>query len=88
MKLKKGIVLGSVEGEDFAIATGKAAKEFNGVIHNNKTAAYIFSLLKTEQSQDSLVKALMQKYDVNEETAREDIREIIATIIEAGVLDD
>ena len=39
MKLKDGMVLGHVDGEDFAIATGKAMKHFNGVIHNNPTAA-------------------------------------------------
>lgn len=87
MKLKEGIVLGNVDGEDFAIATGKAMKNFNGVIHNNKTAAYIFELLQTEQTEDSLVEAMLEKYDVDEKTAREDVREIINIIKEAGVLD-
>lgn len=87
MKLKEGIVLGNVDGENFAIATGKAMKNFNGVIHNNKTAAYIFELLQTEQTEDSLVEAMLDKYDVDEATAREDVREIINIIKEAGVLD-
>lgn len=87
MKLKEGIVLGNVDGENFAIATGKAMKNFNGVIHNNKTAAYIFELLQTEQTEDSLVEAMLEKYDVDEATAREDVREIINIIKEAGVLD-
>lgn len=87
MKLKEGIVLGNVDGENFAIATGKAMKNFNGVIHNNKTAAYIFELLQTEQTEDSLVDAMLEKYDVDEATAREDVREIINIIKEAGVLD-
>lgn len=87
MKLKEGIVLGSVDGENFAIATGKAMKNFNGVIHNNKTAAYIFELLQTEQTEDSLVDAMLEKYDVDEATAREDVREIINIIKDAGVLD-
>ena len=50
MKLKDGMVLGHVDGEDFAIATGKAMKHFNGVIHNNPTAAFLFELLQTEQT--------------------------------------
>lgn len=87
MKLKEGIVLGNVDGENFAIATGKAMKNFNGVIHNNKTAAYIFELLQTEQTEDSLVEAMLEKYDVDEATAREDVRKIINIIKEAGVLD-
>ena len=51
MKLKDGMVLGHVDGEDFAIATGKAMKHFNGVIHNNPTAAFLFELLQTEQTE-------------------------------------
>lgn len=87
MKLKEGIVLGNVDGENFAIATGKAMKNFNGVIHNNKTAAYIFELLQTEQTEDSIVEAMLEKYDVDEAAVREDVRRIINIIKDAGVLD-
>lgn len=87
MKLKEGIVLGNVDGENFAIATGKAMKNFNGVIHNNKTAAYIFELLQTEQTEDSIVEAMLEKYDVDGATVREDVRRIINIIKDAGVLD-
>lgn len=86
MKLKDGIVLGSLEGEDYAIATGKAAKKFNGIIHNNATAAFIFSLLQTEQSEDDLVNALTEKYDVDKETARKDVAEIVEKIRQAGIM--
>ena len=84
MKLKDGMVLGHVDGEDFAIATGKAMKHFNGVIHNNPTAAFLFELLQTEQS---LVAALTEKYDVDADTARADVREMLDTLRAAGVLD-
>ena len=56
MKLKNGIVTNSIDGESFAIATGEASKSFNGLIKNNPTAAYIFELLKTEQTEESIVK--------------------------------
>ena len=74
MKLKNGIVTNSIDGESFAIATGDAAKEFNGLIKNNPTAAFIFELLKTEQTEDSIVDAMLEKYEVNEPTVRADVR--------------
>ena len=83
MKLKDGMVLGHVDGEDFAIATGKAMKHFNGVIHNNPTAAFLFELLQTAQT----VAALTEKYDVDADTARADVREMLDTLRAAGVLD-
>jgi ubiquitin-protein ligase len=87
MKLKKGVVLGNVDGNDFAITTGKLTKKFNGIINNNKTAAYIFRLLEKEQSEDSLVKAMCAKYEVSEAEARADVREIIEQIKALGILE-
>ncbi len=77
MKLKNGIVTNSIDGESFAIATGDAAKEFNGLIKNNPTAAFIFELLKTEQTEDSIVDAMLEKYEVDEPTVRADVKELI-----------
>lgn len=77
MRLKDGIVTNSIDGESFAIATGKAVKEFNGLVKNNPTAAFIFELLKTEQTEDSIVAAMLEKYDVDEKTVRADVRELL-----------
>ena len=77
MKLKNGIVTNSIDGESFAIATGEASKSFNGLIKNNPTAAYIFELLKTEQTEESIVKAMMDKYEVDEATVKADVNELL-----------
>ena len=37
---------------------------------------------------DDLLHGILESYDVDEETAREDIREFLDTLIEGGVLDD
>ncbi|MCR5208198.1 MAG: PqqD family protein [Eubacterium sp.] len=87
MKLKKDIILGNIDGSNFAIATGKLQKSFNGIINNNPTAAYIFELLKTEQTEDSIVKAMLEKYDVDEETVRADVKEALETIEKLGILE-
>ena len=60
MKLKKGIVLGNIDGQDFAIATGKLSNELSGIINNNETANYIFTLLQKEQTVDSIVSQCLQ----------------------------
>ena len=88
MKLNKDIMLGNIDGKDFAIATGNLSKSFNGIIHNNPTANYIFTLLKTEQTEDSIVAAMLKKYDAPEEVVRADVREVIETIRKAGILEE
>ena len=52
MKLKSGIVIEKTGDEYVAVATGEAAKSFNGIIRNNKTANFIFEQLKEEKSEE------------------------------------
>ena len=87
MKLKEGIVLGSIDGRDFAIATGSLSNEFKGIINNNSTANYIFQLLKSEQSEDSIVEAMLNKYDAEEEEIRADVKEVIKKLEELDILE-
>ena len=88
MKLKNGIVTNSIDGESFAIATGEASKEFNGLIKNNPTAAFIFELLKTEQTEDSIVKAMTDKYDVDEATVRADVNELLNLLKSKNLIEE
>ncbi len=87
MKLKKEIVLGNIDGKNFAIATGKLSKKFNGIINNNPSADFIFNLLKTEQTEDSIVSAMLEKYDAPEEVIRADVKEILQKLNEIGILE-
>lgn len=88
MKLNKDIMLGNIDGRDFAIATGELSKIFNGIINNNPSANFIFNLLKTEQTEDSIVQAMLEKYDAPEEVIRADVRELLDVIRKAGILEE
>ena len=88
MKLKNGIVTNSIDGESFAIATGEASKSFNGLIKNNPTAAYIFELLKTEQTEESIVKAMMDKYEVDEATVKADVNELLNLLKSKNLIEE
>ena len=88
MKLNKDIMLGNIDGRDFAIATGELSKTFNGIINNNPSANFILNLLKTEQTEDSIVQAMLEKYDAPEEVIRADVRELLDVIRKAGILEE
>lgn len=88
MKLKNGIVTNSIDGESFAIATGEASKSFNGLFKNNPTAAYIFELLKTEQTEESIVKAMMDKYEVDEATVKADVNELLNLLKSKNLIEE
>lgn len=87
MKLKDEIVLGNIDGRDFAIATGSLSQKFQGLINNNPTANFIFTLLKTEQTEDSIVQAILEKYDAQEAVVRADVRELLAQLKAMDILE-
>lgn len=88
MKLKKGFVL-SKAGDDYvAVATGEAGKTFHGLVRNNATAAFLFERLKQECSEEELVQALLDAYEVDRETAGKDVRTFLNTIGDAGMLEE
>lgn len=87
MKLKEGFVL-SKAGEDYvAVATGEAGKTFQGLVRNNATAAFLLEKLKKECSEEELTAALLEEYEVPEETAKADVRKFVEIIEEAGMLE-
>ena len=88
MKLNKDLMLGNIDGRDFAVATGKLAGKFNGIINNNPSANFIFNLLKTEQTEDSIVAAMLEKYEVEEAVVRADVRELLELLRGEGLLEE
>ena len=87
MKLKSGIIINEINGDYVAVAAGEAGKAFNGMIKMNGTAAFIAKTLQTEIDEDGVVAALCGEYDVDEETARQNVRAVIEKFKSAGLID-
>ena len=88
MKLKNGIITDSSSGEFIAVATGEASRIFNGLIKNNATANFLFEQLMSDTTEEKLVRSLLAKYDVSEETAKKDVHSFIMKLRETGLLDE
>ena len=59
MKLKKGYILHTAGDEHLMVASGKAAKEFNGLVRSNETAQFLLEQLQKDRTEDQLVDALL-----------------------------
>ena len=88
MKVQKDFVLREIAGDYVIIPTGKTVLTFNGLITVNEVGADLWKMLQTEVTFDDLLKGILETYDVDEETAREDIQEFLNTLIEGGILDE
>ncbi|WP_294725549.1 PqqD family protein [uncultured Fusobacterium sp.] len=88
MRLKDDFILHNT-GEDFVIiATGEATKNFNGIIKLNNMGGEIVGLLTTDISEEEIIKAIVEKYEVEYETAKEDILNLLDSLRKAGVILD
>ncbi len=86
MKIKEGFILRKVAKQYVVVATGKASKDFNGMIRLNASAAYLFGLMKENMTEESLVEALMAEYAVEEAIAKEDVSMFLSKLKEAGAI--
>ena len=87
MKLKKGFVLHTAGSEHMMIATGKAVREFNGLVRSNGPAHFILEQLQTETTEEKIIDALAAHYGIDRDTASRDVKEILSRLRTEGFLD-
>ena len=86
MKIKDGFILREVAGNYIVVAVGSAVKTFNGVINLNQTGAFLWELLQKGAEKEDLVKALLEEYEVDEQTASKDVDIFIERLQQANLI--
>ena len=87
MKLKDGIIISEINGEFVAVPSGAATKSFNGMIRMNQTAAMIAKMLQNGADEASIISAICEQYDVDEETARTDYHRVTEQLDQLNLID-
>ena len=88
MKLKNGVIITEAQGGYVAVDANAGRGRFNGMIKMNKTAAFVANLLKDGADEESLVRAMLEKFDVSEKDARDSVNVVVANLREAGLIED
>lgn len=88
MRILEGFHLREIAGELIAVPTGPVAAKLSGLAVMNESAKFLFDLLQTEQTEDSLVDAMLEEYDIAPDIAREDINAFLSNLRENGLLID
>ena len=87
MKIKKGFVVKKVAGQDVVIALGSASKIFNGIIKLNESARFIWDKLAEGADRDAIVSALLEEYEIDEQTSGRDVDNFIEQLKGANILE-
>lgn len=88
MKLVEGFCIRKILDETVIIPTGKAAHCLSGLISVNETGEFLFELLQTDQTMDSLVAAMLEEFKVEKETAEADVDVFVKVLIENDMLEE
>lgn len=86
MRIVSGFVLREIAGDIIVIPTGEAARRLSGVITLNECGKFLFELLRSEQTKDSLVNALLDEYEIDRDTASRDVDAFIERLSKHGFL--
>ena len=86
MKRNSDFILRSVADTQLLVPVGAAAVQFAGMVTVNETTGYLWELLGSEQTLQTLTAALCQRYDIDEETARRDVERVLSSLTEIGAI--
>lgn len=86
MRIVSGFILRQIIGETVAIPSGDSAKRLSGLVALNGSGEFLFNLLQSEQTEESLVQAMLDEYDTDADTAAKDVAEFIEMLRVNGLL--
>ncbi len=88
MKTKKGFRLRSICGENIIVAEGIENIDFSRIISMNESSAFLWQKIAGQDfTEEDLTKYLTEEYEVDEATAKADVKALVAKWLEAGIIE-
>lgn len=89
MKTRKGYTLRSLGKEFILVADGFEAVDFSRMISLNETAAFLWKEVEDKDfDADMLTTLLTDNYDIDRETAQNDVTAMLKSWAEAGIIEN
>ena len=86
MKINGTYVLRKVAGDNIIIPVGETALKYNGMLTVTETGADIWEAMVKESSIEEITQMILEKYEVEKETAEKDVREFLEGLEKAGFI--
>lgn len=88
MRRNADFLLQDVAGTRVIVPVGEAVTAFPGMITVNETGSFIWQLLETEQTAQTVAEALVARYEVTREQAMADAEAFFEQLKSTGALLD
>ena len=87
MQIKSDFTIQKVGNSYVAVAVGETSKTFHAMIKLNETGAFLWNqLVEKDLTEEELTNALLAEYDVDRETAEQDVHAMVEKFAENGIL--
>ncbi len=86
MKIKDGYVLSKVSDEYVVVPNRENLLQRSVLIKLSNSGAFLWNLLEKGTDEDTLVSSLLNEYEIDESTARTDVRSFVEKLKEADLL--
>ena len=87
MKIKKEMVYRQLAGDNILVPGGNAVLDLNGLFVMTESGAFIWSILPQVETEDEIVDKMLEEYDVDRETAQQDVKEFLGRLREYDIID-
>lgn len=88
MKACDGFILRNIVGEYMLVPTGSRMKSFNGTLMMNEMSAFVWNHIQSPISREKILEAVLDIYDIDEQTASEDIGQLLDKFVELGIAEE
>ncbi len=88
MKARDGFVIRNIMGDYVLSPKGSRMKEFQATIVMNELSAFVWNKLQEEVTRSDLLKAILEEYDVDQETAARDLDALLKKLRDYEIIED
>ncbi len=75
-------------GEHILMPVGDNIMKFNGTVLLNTVSAFVWEKLQEPLPKEELLQAILDKFEIDEETASRDLDQLIDKFVELGILEE
>lgn len=86
MNIKKELIKRSIAGETVLVPVGRTVYEANGLFVLNELGDFLWDRLPEAENEEQLLCAVLEEYEVDEQTARRDLLAFLGKLKEMEIL--
>ena len=88
MRRKSCFEIVDVSNEYMAVPVGEKTDNFNGIVVLSEPAAFLLKQMDEHKTEEELVDILLHEYEVAPSVAASNIRNIIKTFLDIGLIEE